>query len=261
MKDHVWKKKSDSVALKNTFKARWTPCSAFLLGLGLATAGAFAGAGAGGDSGGGAAAAASLAAWICSFITSLSFSNLACCSSAIFCRSTPEPPARVVFLADFLPFCASLSAELNVERGKKKSGNMLNVPYRNVRKHLVWLKVSNCSFRESSKLSFFSFFNFLCGCHLMSYLQQWAKRCRILFLRRQNKFPCLPPCSLWPPACESACPQKPQYHIYPLVPAADSCQTTKSWKRDLTAHIQRRRLLSPLPSLLGFSLRSPPLGL
>lgn len=94
----------------------------------LATAGPFAGAEAVGDlgggaetgwvSGGGAAAAASFAALICSFLSSLSLSNFACCSWATFCRSSPDPPTLVVFLDDFFPFCASLSAEL--EKKKKK---------------------------------------------------------------------------------------------------------------------------------------------
>lgn len=70
-------------------------------------------------SGGFAAAAASLAALICSFLSSLSFSNFICCSSATFCRSIPEPPALVVFLADFFPAGAPLSAEL---QKKKKKG-------------------------------------------------------------------------------------------------------------------------------------------
>lgn len=75
---------------------------------GFVTAGALTGA----SGGGAAAAAASFAALICSILSSLSFCNFTCCSSATFCKSTPEPPALVVFLADFFPFCAPLSAEL-----------------------------------------------------------------------------------------------------------------------------------------------------
>lgn len=65
-----------------------------------------------GDSGEGAGAGASFATLICSFLSSLFFSSFVCCSWAIFCRSIPDPPAFVVFRADFLPFWASLSAEL-----------------------------------------------------------------------------------------------------------------------------------------------------
>lgn len=78
-----------------------------------------------GASGGCAAAAASFAALICSFLSSLSFSNFICCSSATFWRSIPEPPALVVFLAAFFPACAPLSAEL--QRKKKGFGFSVDV--------------------------------------------------------------------------------------------------------------------------------------
>ncbi len=55
-----------------------------------------------------AASFSALAVLTAAILSSLSFCSLTCCSEAIFARSTPAPPAWVVFLGFFLPLVSRL---------------------------------------------------------------------------------------------------------------------------------------------------------